>query len=92
MKLSKRVKNESTWEFFQTKKISFQASHYGRNKLSVVMWLIFKKKNQRNNRDIWRDSREVRCVVHTPMIESSIPCLREAFCVRMSSYLTIASG
>ena len=41
---------------------------------------------------LWRDSREVRCVVHTPMIESSIPCLREAVCVRMSSYLTIASG
>ena len=41
---------------------------------------------------IWRDSREVKCVVHTPMIESSIPCLRKAVCVRMSSYLTIAPG
>ena len=40
----------------------------------------------------WRDSREVRCVVNAPMIESSIPCLREAACVRMSSYITIASG
>ena len=36
---------------------------------------------------LWRDSREVRCVVHTPMIESSIPCLREAVCVKISSYL-----
>ena len=35
-------------------------------------------------------SREVKCVIHTPMIESSIPCLREAVCVRMGSYLTIA--
>ena len=40
----------------------------------------------------WRDSRAVRCVVDTPIIESSIPCLREAVYVRMSSYLTIASG
>ena len=43
-------------------------------------------------RDRWRDNREVRYVVHTAMIERSIPCLREAVCVRMSSYLTIASG
>ena len=37
-------------------------------------------------------SREVRCVIHTPINESSIPFLREAVCVRMSSYSTIASG
>ena len=43
---------------------------------------------------MWRDSREVRCVVHTPMIESSIPMLpfREAVSVRMVPYLTKASG
>ena len=36
-------------------------------------------------RDDNRDSREVRCVFHTRMVESSIPWLREAVCVRMSS-------
>ena len=36
-----------------------------------------------------RDSREVRCVIHTQMIESSISCHRGAVCVSINSYLTI---
>ena len=41
---------------------------------------------------MWRDGREVMSVIDTPMIVSSISCLREVVCVRMSSYLTTASG
>ena len=40
----------------------------------------------------WRDSREVRCVHHTTMIDSAVPWLRDAVPVRINAHLIIVSA
>ena len=69
-----------------------------RSLFTIIQWLYNSSFEQHEDPTMqkeilsWSDSREVRCVIHTTMIESSITCLREAVCVRMNSYFTIASG